>query len=278
MICPPRGDLQFRGLAEEHLTFFGDALQASVEPEHRPYVVDNQHGYLDYLRLVIDFPVSFPHHRLRVLADAHGRPAAFADFRVHPPARGFLSSLVVFPPFRGRGLGKRILRAFADEFPAVTELGLDVFADNSPAIGLYTAIGFHRVASHHWLVREVRPGPHPVALTDLPQGLGMHAAHGFASFTAEHRGSHTRVGLIGDHVINCFEEATFTDHALLSAIARTFTSRRTSAGGMTAFHSTTNRDLSGSPRVAHVNTSERMVLTDMSRLRGSAARPGQTQR
>lgn len=254
-------DLRVVSLAEDQLGYFGDVLQSSVEPEHRRYLIDNQHGYLDYLRLVIHFPESFPHHRLRVFADPHGRPAAFADFRVHPPGHGFLSSLVVFPQFRGRGLAKRMFRAFAEEFPAVTELGLDVFADNSPAIGLYTSIGFHKAASYHWLVREVRPGPHPVALTDLPQGLGMHAAHGFASFTAEHKGSHTRVGLIGDHVINCFEEATFTDDALLSAIARTFADR------MTAFHSTTNRDLSGLPGVALANTSERMVLTDMSRLR-----------
>ena len=255
-------DLRVVSLAEDHLGYFGDVLQSSVEPEHRRYLIDNQHGYLDYLRLVIHFPESFPHHRLRVFADPHGRPAAFADFRVHPPGHGFLSSLVVFPQFRGRGLAKRMFRAFAQEFPAVTELGLDVFADNSPAIGLYTSIGFRGVASHHWLVREVRPGPRPVAITDLPQGLGMHAAYGFASFTADHGESHSRVGLIGDHVINCFEEATFTDVDLLSAIARTFTDK------MTSFHSTPNHDLSRLPGVSRVNTSERMVLSDMSRLRG----------
>src|SRR5699024_1983832 len=126
--------LQVRPLSDTHLTHFGDILRSAVRPEHQRFLVDNQHGYLDYLRLITRFPESFSHHRLRVLVAPHDRPAAFADFRVLPSDAGFLSSLVVFPQFRRQGLSRRLLSAFAREFPEIATLSLDVFADNEAAI------------------------------------------------------------------------------------------------------------------------------------------------
>lgn len=255
------GELPVQDLTEQHLAGFGDILKDSVHPDLGRFLVDNQHGYLDFLRLVVRFPESFPHHRPRVVAAPDGRPVAFADFRVHPPDTGFLSSLVVFPEFRGRGLAKRLLRRFADEFPGVGTLGLDVFADNTAAIDLYASSGFVAVSTHHWLVRGVRPGARRVAVTDLPRALGMHAAHGFTSFSVEGEERHGLVGLIGDEVINCFEESAFRDADFLSAVAGTFAGRRT------AFHSTQDERLVDEPDVTLVNRSVRMELTDLSGLR-----------
>lgn len=262
-------DLQVQPLADGHLAHFGDILRSTVEPEHQRFLVDNQHGYLDYLRLVIGFPESFPHHRLRVVAGPDGRPAAFADFRVGPTGAGFLSSLVVFPEFRRKGLSRRLLTAFAREFPQVTTLGLDVFADNEAAIGLYTSAGFRPVATEYWLVRDLpdarpdEPTPQRLEITDLPQVVSMHAAHGFSSFVAVGAETRGRVGLLGTEVINCFEEAAFTDLDFLLAVARTFPGRRI------AFHSTPHRGLADAPGVRPVNISVRMELSDLSALRSA---------
>ncbi len=254
-------ELPIQRLTEQHLSGFGDILTDSVHPDLGRFLIDNQHGYLDYLRLTIRFPESFPHHRLRVVAAPDGRPAAFADFRVHPPAAGFLSSLVVLPEFRGRGLAKRLLRSFAHEFPDATSLGLDVFADNEAAIDLYTSAGFQAVSTHHWLVRRVRPGAESIAVADLPRAFAMHAAHGFTSFVVEDEERHGPVGLIGAEVINCFEESAFRDLDFLAAVARTFEGRRT------AFHSTQDERLADETGATLINRSVRMELTDLSGLR-----------
>ncbi|WP_198394866.1 GNAT family N-acetyltransferase [Brevibacterium yomogidense] len=269
-------DLRVQPLADEHLAHFGDILRSTVEPEHQRFLVDNQHGYLDYLRLVTRFPASFPHHRLRVIAGPDGGPAAFADFRVPPSGAGFLSSLVVFPEFRRRGLSRRLLTAFACEFREATTLSLDVFVDNEAAIGLYTSTGLRPIATEYWLVRDLpearagSPLAHPdepasqgLEIRDLPQVMSMHEAYGFSSFVAAGAESRGRVGLLGAEVVNCFEEAAFTDLDFLSTVARTFPDRRT------AFHSTPHRGLAGEPGVRLVNTSVRMELSDLSALRSA---------
>lgn len=247
-------------LDEAHIGHFGDILKESVRADLGRFVIDNQRGYLDYLRLIVRFPESFPHHRLRVLVDAQDRLAAFADFRLPSPDAGFLSALVVFPQFRGRGLSTRLFRCFAAEFPDTVTLGLDVFADNDAAIGLYTSLGFHPVATHHWLMRHVQPGPHGIAVADLPHVIGMHAAYGFTRFTVPGHESHGSIGLLGEDVINCFEEAAFTDTVFLAAVARTFTRR-------IAFHSTADIHLAETPGITHLHTSVRMELPDFSALR-----------
>jgi ribosomal protein S18 acetylase RimI-like enzyme len=54
----------------------------------------------------------------------------------------------VDPAWRGRGVGRTVLRLAEDEARAcgATEIGLQVFADNSAARHLYQALGYHEAA------------------------------------------------------------------------------------------------------------------------------------
>ena len=71
-------------------------------------------------------------------------------------ARGDVRQVVVDRPFRGRGVGKRLMAAVADKLRAAgcTEWRLETKADNAPALALYRAIGME---IHH-AIEAVRMG------------------------------------------------------------------------------------------------------------------------
>ena len=54
-----------------------------------------------------------------------------------------LTLIGVFPEYRGRGVGKAILRKILEEVPG--EIYLHVEAGNTPAINLYLSFGFEKV-------------------------------------------------------------------------------------------------------------------------------------
>ncbi|BEP15662.1 hypothetical protein acdb102_39730 [Acidothermaceae bacterium B102] len=82
------------------------------------------------------------------------RDAAGADVGMlwlsltHPrgaPDTAFVFDIEVLPERRGQGYGHAVLAAAEDEVRrhGVGALGLNVFADNPTAIGLYTSAGYH---------------------------------------------------------------------------------------------------------------------------------------
>ena len=89
---------------------------------------------------------------LQLLVAAHGeRPIACAFARVEPAKpwlkharEAYLGMMFVEPDWRGRGVNARLIAALKEWCRAhgVTELRLDVYADNEPAVRAYRKAGF----------------------------------------------------------------------------------------------------------------------------------------
>ncbi len=77
-----------------------------------------------------------------------GRLVAMAGQRMRQPGFAELSGLCTHPQFQGRGFGTVLFRFVAGEIAARGEtVYLHAYASNTPAIGLYEALGF-RLRSH----------------------------------------------------------------------------------------------------------------------------------
>jgi ribosomal protein S18 acetylase RimI-like enzyme len=77
------------------------------------------------------------------LARRDGRPVGWVRGRVLDSGRGYVNTLAVAKPERGRGLGRALLlHAFADlQAAGGRGLALDVEAANQAAVGLYRSVG-----------------------------------------------------------------------------------------------------------------------------------------
>ena len=66
--------------------------------------------------------------------------------------KGIIGMIGVVPEFRGRGVSKSILLAGMDylQSEGATDIGLEVDSSNTPAIRLYTSVGFERTSELHW--------------------------------------------------------------------------------------------------------------------------------
>lgn len=273
MRTSPRQDdeIHWAPLAVEHLPQFGDILLDSVPAHLRPYLADAQPEYTELLRRILISPETHPRHRLRVLVTGSGRLAAFADVRVDAPdpETGFVSLLVVFRQFRGRGLASRLFRQIAQEFAEMRALELDVFADNEPAIRLYDSLGFRRTSTHQWLTRTIPTPPAgdpPVRASLTGSAEAQHArdelaAVGSVRLDPAQTGADADLRLVGDRVIQAFDIPTFLDTDLLSAVVAAH------GGPRTALLITDDPTPPDAPDVHSINTSHRMRLSDLSGLR-----------
>ena len=66
--------------------------------------------------------------------------------------RGAIGMIGVVPEYRGQGISSSILSAGMRYLRSmdVQEIGLEVDSSNTPAIRLYTSVGFRKVADLHW--------------------------------------------------------------------------------------------------------------------------------
>ena len=80
-----------------------------------------------------------------ILDRSVGRPRTIVD--ECEAGEYYLDSVAVLPPFRGRGVARALVEAFADRAFAegYERVGLIVDCDNPKAERLYTSIGFERV-------------------------------------------------------------------------------------------------------------------------------------
>ncbi|MCC6524534.1 MAG: GNAT family N-acetyltransferase [Polyangiaceae bacterium] len=91
-----------------------------------------------------------------------GALVAVAGVHVYAPSRGVaaLGNVATRPDRRGRGLGRVVcVRLLADLAPEIDTIGLNVAADNAPALALYRSLGFEPVCDYEelWL-RRPAPG------------------------------------------------------------------------------------------------------------------------
>lgn len=92
--------------------------------------------------------------------DVEGKPAATTTL-VFAAKSGYVGAVMVDAPFRGRGFARRLLEAAMQATRAAGKpfLVLDVLADNAPARALYASLGFERLRSQAYFLREGGTSP-----------------------------------------------------------------------------------------------------------------------
>ncbi len=104
------------------------------------------------------------HYRLRMrgskvqdalILESKGAPAAYCWTRVNKGkdgAVGIIWMIGVDPAYRGQGLGRAMLDASIADLKrrGATAVELTVYADNTPAVELYKAVGFTRIYDIDW--------------------------------------------------------------------------------------------------------------------------------
>ncbi len=96
-----------------------------------------------------------------ILFLTHGeKPAGYCWtclFPVPGGLKGVIGMIGVTPEFRGRGLSKSVLMAGMEYLQSenVAEIGLEVDSNNTPAIRLYTSVGFEEVSELNWFELEL---------------------------------------------------------------------------------------------------------------------------
>ena len=95
----------------------------------------------------------------------HGDKAAGYCWTCIAPAegniRGVIGMIGVAPEYRGRGVSQTILLAGMECLKSlgVTEIGLQVDGANTPAIRLYTSVGFEKAGERYWFELDLSRGP-----------------------------------------------------------------------------------------------------------------------
>lgn len=214
-------DLLVRGLRSDDVERVGELVRASFEADLTAYMVATQSGWTDFLRVLLAQPTSFPTHRLTV-AERDGAVVAFADYRVPEPEQGFLSYICVDAAARGGGVGRRLFAEVIRRQGPVRCVGLDVFADNEAALGLYGSMGFRETARQVWWRAPVPSGSTPIALHGLPASLASLERYGFCELAGEHEGRRFRLGRMGGAVLRAFSGDDYDDVRLLARLAETF--------------------------------------------------------
>ncbi|GAB1642994.1 GNAT family N-acetyltransferase [Krasilnikovia sp. MM14-A1259] len=124
-----------------------------------------------------------------------------ADWRILPD-RLFLNGLTVSERHRGTGVGRELVAdglRIADSL-GLTELGLDVIADNSAALSLYGRMGFTLTTTTGWYELPAGAGSDsgPARATDWPSFRAHHDAYGFGDLTLRlSTGDTSKVRLVG---------------------------------------------------------------------------------
>jgi ribosomal protein S18 acetylase RimI-like enzyme len=133
---------------EQHLAGYVADRVAAGEPEEvaRRLVTEQHAGY---------FPDGRPAegHEVLVAEDDGGDRVGMAWWGPHPrrpdePEAAFLYDIEVDAEARGRGYGRALLAALEERLRrgGVSELGLNVFGDNTTARRLYLSSGYREVA------------------------------------------------------------------------------------------------------------------------------------
>lgn len=87
------------------------------------------------------------------MAFVAGRPAGVVLTGIRDPGRAYIASLAVRAEYRGKGIGRRLLRwgISRSRMSGCNRVGLHVFESNANAIALYSSAGFSPVRRvGHW--------------------------------------------------------------------------------------------------------------------------------
>lgn len=137
-------DITYQDIGPDEIDLI-EPLWEKLRAHHRAmawrFAAEMDHGtFPDRKKVLLAKP------QLRVdLAKSDGRPVAYCVTSLSPDGAGQLDSIYVDDPWRGRGIGKELVRralAWLDQLHARSKT-VSVAYGNDPATKLYESFGFH---------------------------------------------------------------------------------------------------------------------------------------
>ena len=135
----------------------------------------------------------------------------------------FLNHIYVRPAYRGRDLGRRLLRdGLRLTHAAHAQMALDVFDHNLRARRWYASLGFRLVGEKVWLRQALPPSaamPAGCAAEGLPEADRQHQRYGFSRFELTTPRRSYQVGRLGETLFRATTGAILADETALRALA-----------------------------------------------------------
>lgn len=196
-------------------------VKSTFDTKLWPYMTYTQRGAAEFMKVPVTYPSAFPELDAYVTREGD-EPIAFASFQREASGDAFLSYICVDSRFRGQGLATLLITRFLAAHPTVSNLRLDVFADNAAAGRLYSKLGFVLEARSAWLIRAMPDVAPPLPVDKLALALAAHAQYGFCQLSVATRFGHRTYGVLGGQVIRCSDRASFDDDESLASVRGVF--------------------------------------------------------
>lgn len=207
-----------RRLRSEDIPFVTAMLRESFSRSLWPYMTYTQDGVGSFLDVAVSYPLSVQPRYLVVAADERSDlPLGFADFRPSDNKTALLSYICVDRRAQGQGLATQMFRSFLHTHPGLHTVALDTFRENARARSLYESWGFSRQSTAVWVTRAVPPAAEPLRIVDLPVSLAAHRAYGFCELRMDSPEAATKIGVLGESVVRCFDRDSFENDSLLAS-------------------------------------------------------------
>lgn len=143
-----------------------------TRPEAWSEVVKRIHHPM--VRLIVAMARWVRHPIYRFFTIMEGDRLAATTIVSFSPRIGYISSVMVDPPFRRRGFARRLMERSHQEIAAFHRPNavLDVLSDNAPAQALYRSMGYRPLRTSAFFTRELSPASAPTPSSSPYSGPG----------------------------------------------------------------------------------------------------------
>lgn len=194
----------------------------SFQPGLQPYMTATQSGSRRFLAAFVEAPHLHPDRRYLVVKNGEA-VLAYAEFRRILDTTGFLSYICVASEARGQGLAGKLIDTYCSTERRLTELQLDVFTDNLPALSFYERRGFAELSRSAWWLKPLPQASRQETLRMLnwPHALASLERYGFCEHMLEIKGERFKVGQLGQ-TVRCMTTDDYENSEMLAALGAAF--------------------------------------------------------
>jgi GNAT superfamily N-acetyltransferase len=157
-----------------------------------------------------------------LLVEDDGESAGIVEFR-RPGHEAVLNHISIAPQWRGRSLGRLLLREAALDFlssHAIETVLLDVDPANLPAYRWYRRLGFEPQGGNYWHVAQLSAATAATgSIGGLAEADAMHREFGFSQILIETARHRYEIGRLGQEYFR-FEEDAWRDPGVHTALRR----------------------------------------------------------
>ncbi|MFZ7942310.1 MULTISPECIES: GNAT family N-acetyltransferase [Bacillaceae] len=214
--------IQIEPLRNRDAPLIPELIKSGMNRKIFPLTIFSSKGYEAYLNKWLT--IAEKHRKVKFYGAFTGeRLAGYTEWRVLEEAL-FLNNIYVFPEYQGLRIGRTLLvehgKQLLDQFGR-TKISLDVFADNMAAINWYKKIGFVKIGSSNWYVREQTAvtdwkGPSGGCwIENYPNAESEQTAYGFSQLMCSTRNGTYQIGRITDQYYRITNPSALYDTDLL---------------------------------------------------------------